>query len=91
MAPRKEGPEARHKEIGHEKKTSTRTSGTVVGMDLGDQYSHYYMMDSEGEEIERGRAEITRVGISKRFSAMEKVKVVVVAGTHSASFSPLLK
>ena len=73
------------------KETSTRTSGTVVGMDWGDPYSHYYMMDREGEEIERGRVRTTRVGISKRFSGMEKVKVVVEAGTHSAWVSRLLK
>jgi len=67
------------------KKTSTKTSGTVVGMDLGDQYSHYYMLDCEGEEIEKGRVRTTTAGMSKRFSGMEKVKTPSTYGMSCAS------
>lgn len=68
-----------------------KPSNHVVGMDIGDEYSRYCLIDGNGEEIEKGRVRTSLAGMEKRFKGMEKVKVVMEAGTHSGWISRKLK
>jgi len=74
-----------------DQKRNLQQSGLVVGMDLGDDYCHYCMLDGDGEEMEKGRVRTPLAGMEKRFKGMERVKVVIEAGTHSGWISRQLK
>jgi hypothetical protein len=68
------------------KKRSTRkvlVGATTIGIDLGDQWSHYCMLDEAGEVLEEGRFRTTEGGVGKRFEDMESARIAMEAGTHS--------
>jgi transposase len=63
----------------------------VVGLDLGDRYSHYCMLSSTGEAMEEGRIQTTGTAIEKHFGSEPRMRVALEAGTHSPWVSRLLK
>jgi transposase len=68
------------------KKRSTRkvlVGATTIGVYLGDQWSHYCMLDRDGEVTEEGRFRTTEGGVAKRFADMGPVRIAMEAGTHS--------
>ena len=76
------------------KKRSTRkvlVGAATIGIDLGDQWSHYCMLDESGEVTEEGRFRTTEAGVTKRFVDMEPVRIAMEAGTHSIWISEQLK
>lgn len=56
----------------------------TMGLDLGDKVSHYCVVDEAGEEVGKGRAEMTACGLEREFGGMAVTRVVMEAGTHSA-------
>ena len=73
------------------KKASAAVTGKMtMGLDLGDQYSHYYSLDAGGEHVESGRVKTSREAMEKRFGGGEPMRVVIEAGTHSPWVSRLL-
>jgi transposase len=75
-------------------KKSTRrvlVGATTVGVDLGDQWSHYCILDEDGEVTEEGRFRTTEGGVAKRFEEMDHARVAMEAGTHSIWISEQLK
>lgn len=55
----------------------------TIGVDIGDRYSHLCVLDAEGEVVDEGRIATTREGFTRRFTAMERARVVIETGTHS--------
>ena len=55
----------------------------TVGIDLGDQWSRYCVLEEEGEVIEEGRFKTTPEALKKHFSGLESRRIAIEAGTHS--------
>lgn len=62
----------------------------VIGIDLGDRYSHYVEVDNDGELVEKGRLATTRAAFDKHFRAMTAKLIAIETGTHSPWVSRLL-
>ena len=63
----------------------------VVGLDLGDRFSHYSMLSSTGEMMEEGRIQTTQAALEKQFGSEPRMRIALEAGTHSPWVSRLLK
>lgn len=64
----------------------------IVGVDLGDRYSHYCSVDGpSGDILEEGRVPTTRHGFLRCFGRCGSARVVVEVGTHSPWLSRLLE
>lgn len=73
--------------------TSTLPAPTLpamMGLDLGDQYTHYCVMDREQHVLERGRFRTTPEGVQKAFAERHRSSVVMEAGSQSRWISALL-
>jgi hypothetical protein len=56
----------------------------TVGMDLGDQGSHYCNLGLEGERLAEGQLRTTQEDLANFFQGLNAARVVVEVGTHSA-------
>jgi transposase len=56
----------------------------TVGVDLGDQWSHYCILGLEGEALAEGQLRTTQQHIAEFFQALNAARVVFEVGTHSA-------
>jgi transposase len=56
----------------------------TVGVDLGDQWSNYCVLDLEGETLVEGQLRTTQQDFAEFFQALNAARVVVEVGTHSA-------
>jgi hypothetical protein len=56
----------------------------TVGVDLGDQWSHYCILGLEGETPAEGQLRTTQQDIAGFFQAWNAARVVFEVGTHSA-------
>src|SRR5215213_6424985 len=64
----------------------------IVGIDLGDRYSHLCLLDAEnGEVIEESRIATNREAFERRFSGAEPMRVAIEASTHSPWVSRILE
>ena len=72
------------------KKASPALPSRIVGIDLGDQFSHYCLLGQDGELIEDGRFRTTREGLASHFEGLASMRVALETGTHSAWVSQLL-
>lgn len=63
----------------------------TIGIDLGDQYSHFCVVDGAGEAVETGRVATNEDGFRKQFVSMPRARVVLEVGTHSPWVSRLLE
>jgi hypothetical protein len=63
----------------------------VVGLDLGDRYSHYCMLTGSGEVMEEGRIQTNAAALEKHFGTEPRMRIALEAGTHSGWVSRLLK
>jgi transposase len=63
----------------------------TIGIDLGDRFSHYCMVNREGDEVERGRMPTTEAALRRHFEGEPRMRVAVECGTHSAWISRLLE
>ncbi len=70
------------------KKLSKRTTpvGETVGIDLGDQYSRYAIVDQDGEVVEEGRFRNQASSIAKHFAGPRR-RIALEAGAQSAWIS----
>jgi transposase len=55
----------------------------TVGIDVGDQWSHYCMLSDEGSVIEEGRMRTTVSAVAKRFEDIPALRIAIENGTHS--------
>ena len=56
----------------------------TVGVDLGDQWSHYCILGLEGETLAEGQLRTTPEGFAELFQTLSATRVVIEVGTHSA-------
>jgi len=66
-------------------------SQVTIGLDLGDDYSHFFVLDAEGECTGRGRVKTTPPAFRKHFGALSSTLVVIEVGTHSPWVSEVLE
>lgn len=55
----------------------------TVGLDIGDRYSHFYVIDREGHRIETGRVATTPEAIERWCRVMPAARIVLESSTHS--------
>ena len=64
----------------------------TAGLDLGDNYSHLCLIDSQsGEVIEEGRLRTTPETFRRRFVSEHPMRIAIEAGTHSPWASRVLE
>jgi thiamine pyrophosphate-dependent acetolactate synthase large subunit-like protein len=56
----------------------------TVGVDLGDQWSHYCILGLEGETLAEGQLRTTAQEVGEFFQGLNAARVVFEVGTHSA-------
>jgi transposase len=62
----------------------------TVGLDLGDRFSHYCMLNSDGDAIETGRIQSTEAALRRHFAGEPLMRIALECGTHSPWISRLL-
>jgi transposase len=70
--------------------TSTITSRLTIGIDLGDQWSQFCLLDATGQIQQEGRVRSTRSAFQARFGALAPARIALETGTHSLWASELL-
>ena len=55
----------------------------TVGVDLGDQWSHYCILGLEGETLAEGQVRTKQHDVAEFFQALSAARVVFEVGTHS--------
>lgn len=63
----------------------------TVGLDLGDRYSHYCMLNADREGIEEGRIATTAEALERHFRGQARMRIALECGTHSPWVSRLLE
>lgn len=66
-------------------------NNVVVGLDLGDRFSWFCVLDKDGEVVEEGRVQTTEAALRRWFGARPPARVALEVGTHSPWISRLLK
>jgi transposase len=69
---------------------TTRNSSLTIGIDLGDQWSQFCLLDANGTVCEEGRVRSTRSAFQARFGALTPARIALETGTHSLWASELL-
>jgi transposase len=64
-------------------KTKSADSGLTIGIDLGDRWSHYCVLNESGEIVEEGRFRTTPEALAKHFDGLGKARIAMEAGVHS--------
>lgn len=63
----------------------------TVGLDLGDRYSRYCVLNEAGEVMEEGRMQSSEGAFRRHFEGEPRQRVALECGTHSPWVSRLLK
>jgi transposase len=66
-------------------------SGNTIGIDLGDRWSRYSVLDASGTIVEEDRVRTSADAIRDTFSKLPSTRIVIEAGTHSPWVSRLLE
>ena len=61
-----------------------------MGIDLGDRYSHYAVINASGQIVEEGRVATQREAFERLLVFRERLRVVIETGTHSPWISRLI-
>jgi Transposase len=63
----------------------------TVGIDLGDRFSRYCIVNAEGEVMEEGRIATTAAALERHFGGEARQRIAMECGTHSPWVSRLLR
>jgi len=63
----------------------------TVGLDLGDRYSFYCLLNGDGEVVEEGRMQSNEAALRRHFQDEPRLRIALECGTHSPWVSRLLK
>jgi transposase len=63
----------------------------TVGIDLGDQTSHYCILDEQGDVVSEGTLRTTERGFREQFQRMAHARIALETGTHSPWVSRYLE
>jgi transposase len=75
---------ARQGEAGPRHELSPNLDRLTVGVDLGDQWSHYCILGLHGERLSEGQLQTRQADVAEFFQALTPARVVIEVGTHSA-------
>jgi len=64
-------------------KSEVEKPAVTVGIDLGDRFSHYCVVNQDGEVIEEGRIATTTAAMERHFGGELKMRIALKCGTHS--------
>ena len=62
----------------------------TVGLDMGDRYSHYCLLNAGGVVVEEGRMQSTEAALRRHFEGEPEMRIALEVGTHSPWVSRLL-
>jgi transposase len=71
--------------------TVVASSESTIGLDLGDRWSRYCILDATGTIAKEDRVRTTPEALEQCFGSILPAKIVMEAGTHSPWVSRLLK
>src|SRR6201988_4482633 len=71
-------------EAGPRGELSPNLDRLTVGLDLGDQRSHFCILGFEGETLSEGQLQTREAEVAEFFQALAPARVVMEVGTHSA-------
>jgi transposase len=60
------------------------------GLDMGDRFSHYCLLNEEGDMVEEGRMQSTEAALRRHFEGEPRLRIAIECGTHSLWVSRLL-
>src|ERR1700691_1497721 len=60
----------------------------TIGLDLGDRFSHYCVLNGAGEVIRERRVPTTPKGIDEAFGKIPSSRIALETGPHSPWVSP---
>ncbi len=63
----------------------------VIGIDLGDRWSRFCVLDQAGDAIDEDRIRTTPEAFTSKFGVLPPTRVVIEAGAHSPWVSRLLE
>jgi transposase len=69
----------------------TNQPSRTVGIDLGDRFSSYRILNQDGEVIEAGRIKTEASAFRRQFAGEERMRIAMECGTHSPWISRLLE
>lgn len=72
-------------------KSQVEKPAVTVGIDLGDRFSHYCVVNQDGEVIEEGRIATTTAAMERHFGGELKMRIALECGTHSPWVSRYLR
>jgi transposase len=67
------------------------TGREVIGIDLGDRWSRYCILDQAGRVVEEDRARTTAEALAAKFGCLHPSRIVIEVGAHSPWVSRLLQ
>ena len=70
-------------EAGPRGELSPNLERLTVGVDLGDQWSHYCILGLQGEMLSEGQLQTREAEVAEFFQALAPARVVMEVGTHS--------
>jgi len=70
-------------EAGRRGELSPNVDRLTVGVDLGDQWSHYCILGLQGERLSEGQLQTRQADVAEFFQALTPARVVIEVGTHS--------
>jgi len=70
-------------EAGPRGELSPNVDRLTVGVDLGDQWSHFCILGFEGETLSEGQLRTSEAEVAEFFQALPSARVVMEVGTHS--------
>jgi transposase len=79
------------RKIGIKKARKLSMNEITIGIDIGDRWSHYCVLDGEGEVIEEGRFRTVASSVEKHFQDIPHAQIAMEAGTHSIWMSQQLE
>ncbi len=76
----------------HSKATSrTEKPALTVGLDIGDKFSRYCMLNGDGEVIQESRVKTEARALRRHFEGQPRMRIAMECGTHSPWISRLLQ
>jgi len=64
-------------------KQLSKVVGLTVGLDLGDRFSRFVILDAEGRILQEGRLGTDEAGLSRFFCDRAPMRIAIETGTHS--------
>jgi transposase len=68
----------------------TQKPEMTLGLDMGDRYSHYCLLNQQGEVVEEGLMQSTESALRRHFEGEPCLRIALECGTHSPWVSRLL-